>query len=96
MINQMQSAKTGNQSVKRQSTIKFGRDYSKATVTEIFNDMLDILRKENPSMVEAMIEEGKAKSQTEKDDEMMEEDLANDNSLESKIERKVKYYAKHL
>jgi hypothetical protein len=53
--------------------------------------MLDILRKENPSIVEAMIQEGQMKTKEDDNDEKaMQEDLENDNSLESKIEKEVK------
>ena len=52
--------------------------------------MLDVLRKENPAVVEQMLAEGALKGNEDKKDDVMEEDLTNDQSLEAKIEREVK------
>ena len=68
MLQQIQSTGSVGNAYKRSSTIKFNRDYTKATVTQVFNDMLDILRKENPSIVEAMIQEGQMKAKAEDED----------------------------
>lgn len=70
----------------------FKRDYTKATVTQMFTDMLDIIRKENPAVAEQIMKEGQDASHVEDTgaNQAMEEDLAVDNSLEAKIEREVK------
>lgn len=56
----------------------------------MFEDMLEILKKENPSVVEQMLAEGSLKIDPSAKDDVMEEDLGNDQSLEAKIEREVK------
>lgn len=55
------------------------KDVTDVTVTQVFNELLWVIKKENPAIVEQMLAEGLARPEDEpSDQEAMVEELAND------------------
>jgi hypothetical protein len=81
MLNQIQKP---NKEKKEETANPFSRkrtftkDYTTCSVAEMFNDMLDILKKENPAIVKQLLAEGKIREGEEEVELQMQEELQND------------------